>query len=142
MATKQLLQDDLGFEPSKARAEAEMLTEAEGHVRGCRRPGDVEAIGVASALMGVQRAVVGYVRVSVLAGRRGSKGLMSGLASVGQYRRRLADGLGLNQLRALCAAGEMPFVSSLLERARRQDRAQLIEATTIFPSTTAAAITS
>jgi len=53
----------------------------------------------------------------------------------------LADGLGLNQLRALCAAGEMPFVSSLLERARRQDRAQLIEATTIFPSTTAAAIT-
>jgi hypothetical protein len=53
----------------------------------------------------------------------------------------LADGLGLNQLRALSAAGEMPFVSSLLERARRQDRAQLIEATTIFPSTTAAAIT-
>jgi AcrR family transcriptional regulator len=36
-------------------------------------PGDVEAIGVASALMGVQRAVVGYVRISVLAGRRGPK---------------------------------------------------------------------
>jgi AcrR family transcriptional regulator len=34
-------------------------------------PGDVEAIAVASALMGVQRAVVAYVRNSVLAGRRG-----------------------------------------------------------------------
>jgi hypothetical protein len=53
----------------------------------------------------------------------------------------LADGLGLAQLRALTAAGDMPFVTSILERARRHDRAQLIEATTIFPSTTAAAIT-
>jgi Type I phosphodiesterase / nucleotide pyrophosphatase len=53
----------------------------------------------------------------------------------------LADGLGLSQLRALCAAGDMPFVASIVERARRRDRAQLIEATTIFPSTTAAAIT-
>src|SRR5207245_234893 len=53
----------------------------------------------------------------------------------------LADGLGLAQLRALSAAGDMPFVTSILERARRHDRAQLIEATTIFPSTTAAAIT-
>ncbi len=53
----------------------------------------------------------------------------------------LADGLGLAQLRALCAAGDMPFVASIVERATRHDRAQLIEATTIFPSTTAAAIT-
>jgi hypothetical protein len=53
----------------------------------------------------------------------------------------LADGLGLAQLRTLCAAGDMPFVASIVERARRHDRAQLIEATTIFPSTTAAAIT-
>jgi predicted AlkP superfamily pyrophosphatase or phosphodiesterase len=53
----------------------------------------------------------------------------------------LADGLGLAQLRALCAAGDMPFVASIIERARRHDKAQLIEATTIFPSTTAAAIT-
>jgi predicted AlkP superfamily pyrophosphatase or phosphodiesterase len=53
----------------------------------------------------------------------------------------LADGLGLAQLRALTASGDMPFVASILERARRHDRAQLIEATTIFPSTTAAAIT-
>jgi hypothetical protein len=53
----------------------------------------------------------------------------------------LADGLGLAQLRALTAAGDMPFVASIMERARRHDRAQLIEATTIFPSTTAAAIT-
>jgi hypothetical protein len=53
----------------------------------------------------------------------------------------LADGLGLGQLRALRASGDMPFVTSILERAERNDRAQLIEATTIFPSTTAAAIT-
>jgi AcrR family transcriptional regulator len=37
------------------------------------KPGDVEAIGVASALMGVQRALVAYVRSSILAGRRGQK---------------------------------------------------------------------
>src|SRR5438552_10446274 len=53
----------------------------------------------------------------------------------------LADGLGLAQLRALCTAGDMPFVASITERARRHDRAQLIEATTVFPSTTAAANT-
>jgi predicted AlkP superfamily pyrophosphatase or phosphodiesterase len=53
----------------------------------------------------------------------------------------LADGLGLAQLRALRASGDMPFVSSIVERAERHDGAQLIEATTIFPSTTAAAIT-
>jgi hypothetical protein len=52
----------------------------------------------------------------------------------------LADGLGLAQLRALSTSGDMPFVASVLERARRHDRAQLIEATTVFPSTTAAAI--
>src|SRR5438128_603619 len=53
----------------------------------------------------------------------------------------LADGLGTAQLRALCAAGDTPFVASLLARAEARDGAQLIEATTIFPSTTAAAIT-
>jgi hypothetical protein len=53
----------------------------------------------------------------------------------------LADGLGLRQLRDLVAAGDVPFLASLLERATRRDGAQLIEATTIFPSTTAAAIT-
>jgi AcrR family transcriptional regulator len=37
------------------------------------KPGDVEAMGVASALMGVQRALVAYVRGNVLAGRRGEK---------------------------------------------------------------------
>lgn len=37
------------------------------------RPGDLESIAVASALMGVQRALVGYVRSSVLEGRRGSR---------------------------------------------------------------------
>ena len=47
---------------------AEQLAEEAG-----ARPGDVEALGVASALMGVQRALVGYVRSSILAGRRGPK---------------------------------------------------------------------
>src|SRR5207245_8748314 len=37
------------------------------------KPGDVEVMGVASALMGVQRALVAYVRAGVLAGRRGEK---------------------------------------------------------------------
>jgi AcrR family transcriptional regulator len=37
------------------------------------RPDDVEPWGVASALMGAHRALVGYVRSSVLAGRRGPK---------------------------------------------------------------------
>jgi AcrR family transcriptional regulator len=47
---------------------AEQLAEEAG-----ARPSDVEALGVASALMGVQRALVSYVRSSVLAGRRGPK---------------------------------------------------------------------
>jgi AcrR family transcriptional regulator len=47
---------------------AEQLAEEAG-----AKAGDVEAIGVASALMGVQRALVGYVRSSILAGRRGPK---------------------------------------------------------------------
>ena len=47
---------------------AEQLAEEAG-----AKPGDVEAIGVASALMGVQRALVSYVRSSILAGRRGEK---------------------------------------------------------------------
>jgi type I phosphodiesterase/nucleotide pyrophosphatase len=53
----------------------------------------------------------------------------------------LADGLGLGQLRALCESGDVPFLATLVARATRRDSAQLIEARTIFPSTTAAAIT-
>jgi len=53
----------------------------------------------------------------------------------------LADGLGWWQLEMLCDQGHMPFLAELRERARRRDGAQLIEATTVFPSTTAAAIT-
>ncbi|MEK7863328.1 MAG: alkaline phosphatase family protein, partial [Chloroflexota bacterium] len=53
----------------------------------------------------------------------------------------LADGLGWWQLEKLCASGATPFLASLIERARRREAAQLIEATTVFPSTTAAAIT-
>lgn len=53
----------------------------------------------------------------------------------------VADGLGYRQLQRLAAAGDVPFLATILERAAAHDRAQLIEATTIFPSTTAAAIT-
>jgi hypothetical protein len=53
----------------------------------------------------------------------------------------LADGLGWWQLELLCDQGHTPFIAELRERARRRDRAQLLEATTVFPSTTAAAIT-
>ena len=66
------------------------------------KAGDVEAIGVASALMGVQRALVGYVRSSVRDGRRGNRlvadarsqavrgfgRLEMGLADYGRVRRR------------------------------------------------------
>ncbi|MGH2451837.1 MAG: alkaline phosphatase family protein [Candidatus Limnocylindria bacterium] len=52
----------------------------------------------------------------------------------------LADGLGAGQLERLVAGGEMPFIASVLERARRGDAAQLLEITSVFPSTTAAAI--
>lgn len=53
----------------------------------------------------------------------------------------LADGLGWGQLERLCARGDTPFLASLVERARARDGAQLLEATSVFPSTTAAAIT-
>jgi hypothetical protein len=53
----------------------------------------------------------------------------------------LADGMGWWQLEMFCDRGDTPFLAELRERARRRDRAQLIEATTVFPSTTAAAIT-
>jgi hypothetical protein len=53
----------------------------------------------------------------------------------------VADGLGLGQLQALCASGETPFLASLVDRARADDHAQLIAGRTVFPSTTAAAIT-
>lgn len=53
----------------------------------------------------------------------------------------LADGLGWWQLEKLCATGAMPFLATIIERADRGEAAQLIEATTVFPSTTAAALT-
>jgi hypothetical protein len=53
----------------------------------------------------------------------------------------LADGLGWWQLEMLCDKGDMPFLSGLRDRARRRDGAQLLDVTTVFPSTTAAAIT-
>jgi len=53
----------------------------------------------------------------------------------------LCDGLGSDQLQRLAKAGDLPFLARILERAGRHDAAQLIDATTIFPSTTAAAVT-
>ena len=53
----------------------------------------------------------------------------------------LADGLGWWQLEMFCDRGDTPFLAELRERARRRDRAQLLDVTTVFPSTTAAAIT-
>jgi hypothetical protein len=53
----------------------------------------------------------------------------------------LADGLGWWQLEMLCDQGDVPFLAELRDRARRRDQAQLLKATTVFPSTTAAAIT-
>ncbi len=48
----------------------------------------------------------------------------------------LADGLGWEQLHRLRAGGELPFIGRLMGSG-----AQLLEATTVFPSTTTAAIT-
>lgn len=53
----------------------------------------------------------------------------------------LADGLGWWQLEKLCATGATPFLARIIERADRRESAQLLECTTVFPSTTAAAIT-
>ncbi len=68
---------------------AELLADEAG-----AEPGDVEAIGVASALMGVQRAVVGYVRSSVLAGRRGPELAEDARAQAVRGFERLEKGLG------------------------------------------------
>lgn len=53
----------------------------------------------------------------------------------------LADGLGWWQLEKLCESGATPFLAAVVARARRRESAQLLECTTVFPSTTAAAIT-
>jgi class 3 adenylate cyclase len=53
----------------------------------------------------------------------------------------LCDGLGSDQLQRLATAGDVPFLARILQRAAKHEAAQLIDATTIFPSTTAAAVT-
>ena len=50
----------------------------------------------------------------------------------------LADGLGWDQLHRLSEQGDVPFIAGLMGGA---SGAQLLEATTVFPSTTTAAIT-
>jgi AcrR family transcriptional regulator len=58
------------------------------------RPDDIEAIAVASALMGVQRAVVGYVRSNVLAGSRGPELVKQVTSQAVRGFGRLERGLG------------------------------------------------
>jgi AcrR family transcriptional regulator len=58
------------------------------------RPGDVESVAAASALMGVQRALVGYVRSSILAGRRGPKLVADARSQALRGFGRLEKGLG------------------------------------------------
>lgn len=53
----------------------------------------------------------------------------------------LADGLGAGQLERLSERGDTPFLASLLRRAGDSEDAQRFEVTSVFPSTTAAAIT-
>jgi hypothetical protein len=53
----------------------------------------------------------------------------------------LCDGLGSDQLQRLASSGDVPFLERIIARAANHDAAQLIDALTIFPSTTAAAIT-
>jgi len=67
---------------------AEQLAEEAGV-----KPDDVETIGVASSLMGVQRAVVGYVRSSVLAGLRGPKLVASVRSQANRGFARIEKGL-------------------------------------------------
>jgi AcrR family transcriptional regulator len=57
------------------------------------RPDDVEPWGVASALMGAHRALVGYVRSSVLAGRRGPKLAAQARSQARRAFARLGSGL-------------------------------------------------
>jgi AcrR family transcriptional regulator len=55
---------------------------------------DVETMGLASALMGVQRATVGYVRSNILAGRRGPKLVADARSQAERGFERLEKGLG------------------------------------------------
>jgi AcrR family transcriptional regulator len=57
-------------------------------------PDDVEPLAVAHALMGTQRALVGYVRSGVLAGRRGARLVREARAQATGAFGRLRDGLG------------------------------------------------
>jgi len=56
-------------------------------------PGDVEPQSVASALMGAHRALVGYVRSSVLAGRRGPRLAADTRSQARRAFARLGNGL-------------------------------------------------
>ena len=57
------------------------------------KPGDVETIGVASALMAVQRALVGYVRSGILSGRRGPALVADARSQAVRGFKRLEKGL-------------------------------------------------
>jgi AcrR family transcriptional regulator len=64
------------------------------------RPDDVEPWGVASALMGAHRALVAYVRSSVLAGRRGPKLAADARSQARRAFARLGSGLADYALRS------------------------------------------
>src|SRR5438105_1973875 len=66
------------------------------------------------------------------------RGLLDGVRQIVVI---LADGLGWWQLERFCTDGVTPFLARMCERAHRRADAQLLEATSVFPSTTAAAIT-
>src|SRR5258708_38930150 len=79
------------------------------------KPGDVEAMGVANALMGVQRTLGGSVRSSILAGRRGPKLVVAAgaqaMRGVGHLARGRAD-YGRNP------AGRLPRLPAATARGR------------------------
>jgi AcrR family transcriptional regulator len=57
-------------------------------------PEDIEPLAVANALMGTQRALVAYVRGSVLAGRHGPRLVRDARSQARRAFARLVDGLG------------------------------------------------
>jgi AcrR family transcriptional regulator len=67
---------------------ADLLAEETG-----ASPNEVEPVAVATALMGVQRALVGYVRNRVLAGRRGARLAADARAQATRAFARLHNGL-------------------------------------------------
>jgi AcrR family transcriptional regulator len=88
-ASPSLLARERAIAEHYARLLAELLARETG-----ADPGDVEAVAVASALIGAHRAGVAYVRKEVLAGRRGAALAEAFRAQVTHAFARLERGLG------------------------------------------------